>query len=375
MKYDVSVVIITYNRSELLKGAVESVLAQEAEGVRYEVIVVDNNSSDTTRQVVEAHINRGRSNLRYLFEPQQGVSHARNAGLTAARSPVVAFADDDVRVAKDWVANIKRAFDLHPEVEFLGGKILPKWNTTPPSWLTREHWWALALLDRGDKPFYVNADNPLCLPTANASFRREVFARLGLFSPDFSGREDHEFLLRLWRTGCRGLYDPTIVVTADVQPERLTRDYHRGWNITTGKFNSLMRLNEIMGPDGRIVGEASGEVSLFGVPAFIYRHLFANCIGWLGATLRGHKARSLLCENYIWYSIGYITKRYERHKRQRSHSSLAEVAWFIRSFLRKKLNRSSRESEVTADQNDREPEPPEIGAVHLRNVVGSEQEG
>ena len=375
MKYEVSVVIVTFNRSRLLAAALQSVLAQDARGVSYEVIVVDNNSNDSTSEVVREYIDRGHTNLRYLFVGTQGVSHARNAGLAAACSPVIAFADDDVTVTKDWVANIKQEFDLHPEVDFLGGKILPKWNSTPPSWLTREHWWALALLDWGDKPFYVDAGYPLCLPTANASFRREVFRRLGLFSPTFSGREDHEFLLRLWRAGCRGLYVPTIVVTADVQPERLKRDYHRGWNITTGKFNSLMRLNEIMGPDGRIVGERPGKITLFGVPGYIYRDLLVNSLGWIGATLRGRKAASLLCENYIWYSVGYISKRYEQHQ-ARNQSSVAEVGSFIRSFLRKKLNQNKRESESVSD---REPEPAlvtaaRIGGAHLNKIAAPKQE-
>ena len=349
-QHEVSVIISTYNRGEMLAAAVESVLAQESREVSYEVIVVDNNSTDATRSIVEGYIGRGHSNLRYVFEARQGVSYARNAGLAAARSPVIAFADDDVRVSKDWVFNIKREFDLHPEIDFLGGKILPHWSTPPPAWLTRDHWWALALLDYGDEPFYVNADNPLCLPTANASFRYDLFDRFGLFSPDFSGREDHEFLLRLWRAGIRGLYAPTIIVTADVQPERLTRGYHRRWNTTTGKFNSLMRLNENMGPDGRIIGEPNDEVTLFGVPGFLYRGLLVSSLDWVAATLQRRKDASLLSENYIWYLVGYISKRYEQHKAERNHSGLAELGSFIKAMARKKLSRNGRKPETVPDR-------------------------
>ncbi|HYP26931.1 MAG TPA: glycosyltransferase family A protein [Blastocatellia bacterium] len=350
-EYDIAVIITSYNRSGMLAAAVESALSQESQGVRYEVIVVDNNSTDGTREVVEGYIAKGHSNLRYLFEQRQGVSFARNAGLAAARSPVIAFADDDVRVTRDWVANIKREFDQHPEIDFLGGKILPRWNTAPPTWLTRDHWWALALLDCGDEPFYVSADNPLCLPTANASFRYDVFERLGRFSPDFSGREDHEFLLRLWRAGRRGLYAPSIVVMADVQPERLTRGYHRRWNTTTGRFNSLMRLNENMGPDGRIVGEPPDVVALFGVPGFVYRDLISNSLGWLSSTLRRRRDAALHCENYVWYLMGYISMRYEQNRAQRKHSGLAEVAAFAKALLRKKLHRGGREPEAVTDRS------------------------
>src|SRR5690348_3828740 len=98
-EYDVSIVITTYNRCGMLEAALDSALAQESGGVRYEVIVVDNNSTDQTREVVERRINEGHANLRYVFEPKQGVSHARNTGVANAAAPVVAFADDDVRVA------------------------------------------------------------------------------------------------------------------------------------------------------------------------------------------------------------------------------------------------------------------------------------
>ena len=103
---DVTVIIATYNRADMLPGALESVLAQEADGVRYEVIVVDNNSPDQTREVVESFIARGHRNLRYLFEGRQGVAYARNTALAHASAPIIAFTDDDVRVSPDWVAMI-----------------------------------------------------------------------------------------------------------------------------------------------------------------------------------------------------------------------------------------------------------------------------
>src|ERR1043165_5266525 len=104
---DISVIISTYNRSDMLPGALESVLAQEAGDVRYELIVVDNNSTDKTREVVESFIARGHENVRYIFEGKQGLSHARNAGIAAARSPLIVFTDDDVRAATRGEDSIK----------------------------------------------------------------------------------------------------------------------------------------------------------------------------------------------------------------------------------------------------------------------------
>jgi glycosyltransferase involved in cell wall biosynthesis len=316
---------------------------QESEGVKYEIIIVDNNSTDETRQVVESFIARGHSNLRYVFEPRQGVSYGRNAGIANSKSQIIAFTDDDVYVAKNWLASIKRAFDEHPEVDFVGGPIIPHWPSEPPAWLTREHWWPLALLDYGDKSFYVDRDNPICLPTANASFRREVFRVIGPFSPDFSGREDHELLVRLWRAGRRGIYIPDIIVTAEVQPERLSKTYHRKWNITTGKLNSLMRLNESINADGRFVGELPDMVTLFGVPGYLYRRLLSEGFYWLGAAVRRRKVKSEQHRNHIWYLIGYISKRYEQDALQRKHSRLSEIGTFAMAVLRKKLYRNQQQ--------------------------------
>ena len=83
-QFDISVVISTYNRCDMLPAAVESVLAQDASGISYEVVIVDNNSTDKTREAVESFIERGHTNVRYVFEGQQGLSHARNAGIASA---------------------------------------------------------------------------------------------------------------------------------------------------------------------------------------------------------------------------------------------------------------------------------------------------
>src|SRR5215216_2688114 len=127
-QFDISVIISTYNRCDMLSSAIEKLLAQERERVAYEIIIVDNNSTDRTREVVESFIARGHSNLRYVFEPRQGVSHARNRGIAHAAAPIIAFADDDVVVSLDWVATIKRAFDEHTSVDCIGGRVLPEWS-------------------------------------------------------------------------------------------------------------------------------------------------------------------------------------------------------------------------------------------------------
>ena len=340
MNIDITVVMSTYNRCESLPGAIESVLNQDGSGINYEIIIVDNNSTDTTRQVIDSFISQGHNNLRYIFEPRQGLSHARNTGIANAQGELIVFVDDDVRARSDWLRNIKRAFDDYPDVECVGGKILPKWKTDPPEWLNADHWGPLALQDYGEMPVLVNEERPLCLAGANFSFRRGVF-RDALFSPDFRRAQDMEFLVRFWRAGGRAIYVPDVVVIADVQDERLTKTYHRQWHATNGRFNSLMRLGELVGSDGQILDSVPSTVKLFEAPGFLYRELISECAHWLVATTRRRESLSFKHETRVRYLIGYIRKRYEHEFATRKRSHIVEVGSFIKAILQKKIQLNS----------------------------------
>ena len=203
---DVSVVIATYNRASILPAALESILNQDTQGATYEVILVDNNSTDHTEEVAKSFIDSSGGKLRYVFEPNQGVSFARNAAIEKTLAPIIAFFDDDVQVASNWVATIKQTLDRHQDVSCIGGKVLPRWESDPPAWLTREHWAPLALQDYGDESFLVNFKRPLCLISANLAIRRAVFDEVGVFRPELQrvkdcigSMEDLELLMRLWR--------------------------------------------------------------------------------------------------------------------------------------------------------------------------------
>ena len=121
---DVSVVIGTYNRCDVLRGALESLMNQDSGDTQYEVIVVDNNSSDDTRTIVENLRDKwGANNLIYCFERTQGVSYARNRGISLARGRLIAFTDDDITPARDWVASVRKGFEKFPNADCIGGKV------------------------------------------------------------------------------------------------------------------------------------------------------------------------------------------------------------------------------------------------------------
>jgi len=319
---DVSVVLSTYNRASVLPHALNCLLDQEAPTVRYEVVVVDNNSTDGTRAAVEPFLARRDPAVRYVFEPRQGVAYGRNAGIRAARAPIIAFTDDDIAVARDWIATLKQLLDEHQEVDCVGGRVLPVWRRDPPPWLTREHWAPLALLDYGDAVFHVTSTKRLCLIAANVAFRTTVLEKLGGFAPHVQAvkrevaTEDHELLVRLWRSGGQGLYSPALVARSAVADERFTKRYHRRWHTRHGRFSALM------GDEGI---EASRVGRWLGVPAWIYRELVQSVARWLGGLLRWNPDRAFLHEARLRFALGFIGARWRevfRPIRGRGHGAL-----------------------------------------------------
>ena len=296
----------TYNRGEMLEDAIRGVLAQQDATPPFELIVVDNNSTDRTREIIERFADAD-PRVRYLFEAAQGLSHARNAGIRCARAPLIAFTDDDVRAQPQWVASIVRAFDEHPEVDMAGGRVLPLWPAPPPDWLTRDHWAPLALVDYGEAQVAITAANPICLVGANLAFRRSVFDTVGVFATDvqrvrdvIGSLEDHEFLLRLLRAGGRGLYDPRIALHAEIQPSRLRRDYHRRWHSGHGHFHALLR-SEAM--------EQTRLGTLVGVPAHLYRQAIGDLAGWLRAAVSRNRTRAFEHEIRLRFFAGFFRMR------------------------------------------------------------------
>ena len=305
---DVSIVISTYNRCGLLEGALQALLSQTPAGVAYEILVVDNNSTDQTRPTVEGLAAKNPERLRYFFEPRQGLSYGRNTGIDAAKATIIAFTDDDVRVAADWVWRIKHGFEENADIDFLGGRVVPRWPAEPPSWLTRANWSPLALLDYGDQSFYVDSGNQLCLIGANFAFRRRAFDKAGLFKTDFQrvkdgigSLEDHEFLLRLWRVGGKGLYLPDLVATAEVEPDRMEKHYHRKWHASHGRFYAALHSEEV---------ERSKLGKFFGVPAHMYRQALNDFVGWIGASIRRHPAEAFTRELGFRYFGGFVSRRW-----------------------------------------------------------------
>lgn len=307
---DVSVVIGTYNRCELLVGALESLINQEPKGVRFEILVVDNNSTDNTRGVVES-FQRSKIPVRYIFEPNQGISHARNAGIIQSLSPIVAFTDDDVRVAHDWVFTIKKTFDANPEIGFIGGKVLPIWTVPPPTWLTRDHWSPLGVQDHGDVEFYLEPSRVTGVIGANLVVHQKVFDRVGTFSPKvqlvkggIGTMEDHDYVARMWRAGIIGLYVPQLVVEAPVEVERIKKKYHRRWHKGHGRSYAIMKEERM----------EKASWHLLGVPAHLYRQALIDAMGLIKNWVRRREDLAFLSEVHLRFFLAFWLRRVQDRK-------------------------------------------------------------
>lgn len=342
-RFDVSVVISTFNRADDLSDTLESLRAQESGGVRYEVIVVDNNSTDRTRDVIQSRIANGDSHLRYLFEGRQGVSCGRNAGIRAAHAPIIAFTDDDVLVAPTWIANIKRAFDANPDVDYLSGKMLPVYAADPPPWLTPSNSGPCTIRDRGDEPIYSKAGH--FFPgwaTVNLAFRRDMLSRVGPFAEDFFRGEDLELIVRVWGANGRGMYTPDVIVRHKVPAERMTKSYHRMWHTREGDIRSRVRYFEIFETDGRIRREVPDWATLFGVPPFVYRKLVTAGANWLAASVRRDEALAFYHECQVRQLGSYVRTRFKQNAAVRTQSPLRDLASFAKALLFRKWTSKSR---------------------------------
>ena len=337
--FDISAIVCTYNRSAMLREALSRIAEQRADGLRYEVIVVDNNSSDDTRRVIESFMASSHCPLRYILERQQGVSHARNAGIAASSAPLLAFFDDDVMVSPDWLIRIKRALDLHRDIDYIGGKVLPRWAVEPPGWLVPENWAPIAAQDYGDEPFVLDATPERGLISANLAIRRVALDEVGWFRPELQrvrdgigSMEDHELLERMARAGKRGLYAPEIVVWAEVPAARMTRRYHRRWHRGHGKFYAISRSASF---------ERSDAGRLFDVPAHLYRQAAVDAAGWLKQTLCGQSARAFTHESRLWFFIGFFGERRRQYLAAQRRSSAREIAGFVGLQARRLFARSA----------------------------------
>lgn len=227
----ISAIICTHNRFEYLVKAIQSLVDQCTPKDKYEIIVVDNCSTDSTKAVVEQFT--GRVNIRYIYEPTLGLSYARNTGWLNAGGRYIAYLDDDAIACPVWLDKILEVFEtVTPTPGCTGGKTLPLWEDTRPVWLSDGLITGLTVIDWSEKPHVINDLNQKWLVGANIAFPADVLRSIGGFVSglDRVGKNllsggDVFLEKQIQKAGYTCFYHPEIAVSHLVPKSRLRKKW------------------------------------------------------------------------------------------------------------------------------------------------------
>ncbi|MCP5461993.1 MAG: glycosyltransferase family 2 protein [bacterium] len=290
-----SVVVCTYNRDCMLAHCLRSLTNQTVDPKQFEVIVVDNNSTDKTRYVIlgyEEHF----PYIRSIKEPKQGLSNARNAGWRAAKGTYVAYLDDDAQAVPAWCERIIAAFETaSPQPVAVGGVIHPWYEDYPPPWFSDD----LEIRSWGDSAGFLNSpDARYGFSGSNMAFRREVLETFGGFSDSFGmdGRtirmsEEVELFCRIYRSEPYFWYDPSIKVLHFAPFEHMTCRYRFKRGFQCGKARAQIDGDVFFSPVYKARLKSFLRY-LIGIP-----RLFGKC---------DRKTVFMRCASKCGWHIGYL---------------------------------------------------------------------
>jgi glycosyltransferase involved in cell wall biosynthesis len=288
----------------MLKRTLDSLLnAEQSPGLNVKVTVVDNNSKDQTRQVVEEYISRFEGRFSYVFEGQQGRSAALNAGIRATSGDLIGMIDDDEEIDNSWYVRAHSAFK-DGELDFIGGPYLPRWGAAPPPWLPMNYLAVIGWIDGGDRVARFDSSYPGILMGGNAVLTRAIVEKVGLYRTSLSrtgkrllAGEDEDMYQRLISAGARGLYLPDLIIYHYIPPERLTRQYFRKWCFWRGVSRAV------------IDRERPSPVIYFGgVPRWLYGKAARGALRIVRTTLSLNRnpAQAFSDELAVWDLIGFF---------------------------------------------------------------------
>src|SRR3989338_3698323 len=281
----ISVIITTYNRAGSLRGILDNFKKMRCDkDFMYEIIVVDNNSTDNTKEMIGQFAGGFDGRLRYIFEGTQGKQYALNSGIKNAKGEILAFTDDDVVVGPNWLNEINRFFNHGvSDAIGIGGKVLPTWPAEVPDWVwikdkSVTNFCPIAIHDYGNGIIRYTKNH--CPPLGcNMAFRKAAFEKYGFFNINLGtiGKctlgEDTEYCLRLRDKGEKIYFVPEVLIFHPVEKSRLTKRYFLRWFFSSG-ISSL-----------KIERLSPGIFCVFYIPAYMYKKILNKSIDALMKTL------------------------------------------------------------------------------------------
>lgn len=234
--YSIAAIICTHNRDKYIASAVDSLLNQDWDD--YEVIVVDNASTDNTAKIVKERLSHPK--LKYVYEEKLGLSVARNTGANSTDADILAYLDDDAIASSSWLRTLVQVYQNDNQVAIAGGAvnlILPPEYETLPNWISQDLAGALGLYNLGEEIKYIT-ESGLTPRGLNYSIRHQFLeeiggfdARLGRIGKKLLSNEELYMTELALKKGKKVAYIPTAKVGHNVQPERLTKSwfFRRSW--------------------------------------------------------------------------------------------------------------------------------------------------
>lgn len=293
--YKISAVICSYNRARFIIDAVQSIFSQDFDKQQYEVIVVDNNSTDNTVALLQQYkeANPG-CNFSYYVERQQGVAYTRTRCAKEARGEIIAYLDDDSTAQPGWLKGIVSFFDAHPATWSVGGKIVPRFLTGIPGWYSKYFFGLVGNFDQGPVVKKLTGARYPC--GANMAFRRRVFDEIGYFNTELGRKgkgllanEEKDIYLRILAAGHEVHYLPDVWVLHSVEANKFDKAYVRRHSMGIGGGERL----RLKGNNGALALKLVEYVLKWG---------YAIAYGF-GFLVRGQISKFVMLERFRWWVI------------------------------------------------------------------------
>ncbi len=295
---DVSVVICTWNRSGLLRQTLKSLEeCRIPNNLSWEVLVVDNASSDDTQQVLMDA--KQRLPLVTCIEKTPGKSNALNLSLKMAQGKYLLYTDDDVVVDPDWIVNTVSAFQRY-NADIVYGRVRPFWETRQPTWFSDLFNGHFALLNHGDVEFETK-DQQLCGFGVNNSFQKTSLLSLGGFRTDIgprhnkgAGGEDTDIFLRAYAKGMKVIYTPHALINHFIPIERCQRRYFRKrtWRGSEDVY--------------RVYVDEKLARCFLGIPRYRFRMAISDLLMNIRANLAGESSKAFYTELRLLNFAGMV---------------------------------------------------------------------
>jgi glycosyltransferase involved in cell wall biosynthesis len=294
MEIKLSITICTYNRAEYLKNALASLAKQSLAKESYEVVVINNNSSDETESVsLSFEKNNPEINFQYVIERRQGLSFARNRGIEVASGDYIAFIDDDAIANTNYAASIVEALDTYQDFSALGGKVIPFYDAgVELKWLSKYVWGMVAKVDLGEqvKPFTKKYP-----AGCNMVFRKSIFEEIGLFDTELANRCDDRYIFsQVKKYGLKVLYDPGVKVEHYIPEQRVTEA-------------GIVKLSKLNGSEHRKLLRDSKLKQFAKFVDYVVK-LGLSVILSLGFIVKGEPEKTKIVKIMYYSLVGFMSK-------------------------------------------------------------------